>query len=315
MTTTTENPASLENHQELDLSNITFECYENFTTYYPLYESAKFWIEGVSLIIVGILGLFGNFLTLAVLSQSKKSTFNQLLIALSICDSLLIVFFILVSTSTTVMAAEPNWFIYIFPYLLWPLGNISITSTVLMVVAVSTERYLAICRPLQYKPSPIFYILLVFLTSIAVNFGRFLEFRNSMVFDGIRNISVPIFEPTELMADERYIMFSRYWTEIIVIGILPLLALICLNYGIYLKIRKSARFRKLNDGFVMRFNNKKSRSRNVEADTNLQASSNAENVRTGAVGASAATATPTLSATQSFTRERLIARSPEMNLR
>ena len=53
-------------------------------------------------------------------------------------------------------------------------------------------------------------------------------------------------------------MFSRYWTEIIVNGILPLLALIGLNYGIYLKIRKSARFRKLNDGgFVMRFTTKR----------------------------------------------------------
>ena len=52
-------------------------------------------------------------------------------------------------------------------------------------------------------------------------------------------------------------MFSRYWTEIIVIGILPLLTLICLNYGIYLKIRKSAKFRKLNDGFIMRFSSKK----------------------------------------------------------
>ena len=51
----------------------------------------------------------------------------------------------------------------------------------------------------------------------------------------------------------RYIMFSRYWNEIVVIGILPLLALITLNYGIYLKIRKSAKFRKLNDGFAMRF--------------------------------------------------------------
>ena len=52
-------------------------------------------------------------------------------------------------------------------------------------------------------------------------------------------------------------MFSRYWTEIIVIGILPLLTLICLNYGIYLKIIKSAKFRKLNDGFNMRFSSKK----------------------------------------------------------
>ena len=67
-------------------ANVTYECYENFTIYYPLYNNAKFWIEGVLLILVGTLGLFGNFLTLAVLSQSKKSTFNQLLIALSICD-------------------------------------------------------------------------------------------------------------------------------------------------------------------------------------------------------------------------------------
>ena len=30
--------------------------------------------------------------------------------------------------------------------------------------------------------------------------------------------------------------FSRYWTETIVIGLLPLLALILLNYGIYVKV-------------------------------------------------------------------------------
>ena len=109
--------------------------------------------------------------------------------------------FILVSTSTTVMKDPPNWFVYIFPYLLWPLGNISITSTVLMVVAVSTERYLAICRPLQYKPSPVFYILLVFLTSFGVNFGRFLEFTVEQI--DYENGTVPVFEPTALMSDER----------------------------------------------------------------------------------------------------------------
>ena len=96
------------------------------------------------------------------------------------------------------MKSQPDWFIYTFPYLLWPLGNISITSTVLMVVAVSTERYLAICRPLQYKPSPIFYIILVLLTSLAVNLGRFLEWRGTKI-----NETTPSFEPTELMSDER----------------------------------------------------------------------------------------------------------------
>jgi len=39
-------------------------------------------------------------------------------------------------------------------------------------------RYFAICRPLQYKPSASFYIVLVFATSLSVNVGRFLEFRS-----------------------------------------------------------------------------------------------------------------------------------------
>ena len=59
-------------------------------------------------------------------------------------------------------------------------------------------------------------------------------------------------------------MFSRYWTEIIVIGIFPLLTLISLNFGIYLKIRKSARFRKLNTGFVLRFSKKRKKSNAAE---------------------------------------------------
>ena len=98
MVITTASDDVTKNQESL---NVTYDCYGNFTIYYPLYESAKFWIEGVLLIGVGLLGLCGNFLTLAVLGNSKRSTFNQLLIVLSICDSLLIVFFIMMSACTT----------------------------------------------------------------------------------------------------------------------------------------------------------------------------------------------------------------------
>jgi hypothetical protein len=40
----------------------------------------------------------------------------------------------------TVSNREPQWFLFLFANVLWPMGNISITASVLMVVAVSTER-------------------------------------------------------------------------------------------------------------------------------------------------------------------------------
>lgn len=53
-------------------------------------------------------------------------------------------------------------------------------------------RYFAICRPLQYKPSASFYIVLVFATSLSVNVGRFLEFRGQSVDTGLqgKNLNV-----------------------------------------------------------------------------------------------------------------------------
>jgi hypothetical protein len=50
----------------------------------------QFWIEGVLLIGVGILGILGNCLTLVVLGKSKKTNFHQLLIVLSVTDTLLV---------------------------------------------------------------------------------------------------------------------------------------------------------------------------------------------------------------------------------
>jgi hypothetical protein len=51
-----------------------------------------------------------------------------------------IIFFIVMSSCMTVSNREPQWFLFLFANVLWPMGNISITASVLMVVAVSTER-------------------------------------------------------------------------------------------------------------------------------------------------------------------------------
>jgi hypothetical protein len=63
--------------EEVGKDEDDFACYENFTVYHPVFETAQFWIEGVLLIGVGIFGICGNCLTLVVLSKSKNSSFHQ----------------------------------------------------------------------------------------------------------------------------------------------------------------------------------------------------------------------------------------------
>ena len=50
--------------------------------------------------------------------RSKNTNFNRLLIFLSVADIFLIVFFLLMSSST-VLSDPPQWFVVLFPYVLW----------------------------------------------------------------------------------------------------------------------------------------------------------------------------------------------------
>ncbi len=86
-----------------------FRCYDNYTVYLPIYESTRFWVEGVGLACVGLLGLCGNGLTLAVLARSKGTKFNRLLVYLSLTDCALILFFLLLSYFTVLSSNEPQW--------------------------------------------------------------------------------------------------------------------------------------------------------------------------------------------------------------
>jgi len=49
------------------------------------------------------------------------------------------------------------------------------------------------------------------------------------------------------MQEEVYVIFTRYWNDIVLIGVLPILALTYFNQRIWCKIRSSRRFRRLHE--------------------------------------------------------------------
>lgn len=126
-------------------------CFELHAEYNSFLDSSKYWLEGVGICVVGVFGLCGNALTIIVLRKSETNRpFNRLLMCLAIADSLLI--FVSIGETAivgTFMTTHPTWYKLCYPYLVHPLKGIVQTATIFMIVAVSAERYKAVCHPLR----------------------------------------------------------------------------------------------------------------------------------------------------------------------
>ena len=98
-----------------------------------------------------------------------------------------------------------------------------------MVVAVSTERYRAVCHPLIRRQAYYKYIIVVISLSVTIEFPRFLEMK--------LNKDNSQYWTTDLMENPDYVQFSSYWNDIIVTGLLPLILLCYMNLRVFIKIK------------------------------------------------------------------------------
>ena len=119
------------------------------------------------------------------------------------------------------------------------------TSTMYLVVAVSAERFQAVCHPLAHRQPYYKFLAAAATCSAALELPRFFEFAPATEEDGTID-----FETTPLMEDPDYIRLNSYWSELLATGALPLIALCYTNARIYAKIRASSRFarRFVSDG-------------------------------------------------------------------
>ena len=143
---------------------------------------ASVWLEGVLLPLTGVLGLGGNGLAVMVFRsvrsgrqagswessfrkfQSQRSTFSLLLTVLAIVDILCIITFlgklthwnnISYSTLHAVdysilkvwdLTLSNKFLLYVSAYVWFPVKNVLLTFESYLILAISLERYLAVCR-------------------------------------------------------------------------------------------------------------------------------------------------------------------------
>ena len=140
-------------------------------------------LEGILLPLAGILGLGGNGLAVMAFRwdkqqnwmngsfpsskfQNQRSTFSLLLTVLAIVDILCIItflgwnynhniyimiFFLFVTVDYSVLKVwdvtiSNKFLLYVSAYVWFPVKNVLLTLESYLIVAISVERYLAVCR-------------------------------------------------------------------------------------------------------------------------------------------------------------------------
>ena len=113
--------------------------------------------------IMGTFGLFGNLLSILVLSAHQmKNSFNRLLIALAIFDSIFIIFVVLdytfirgnrggVTARNNQISCCIVWhwpisedstvYAYLLPKVIYPLNNISLCCSIYTTIVIAFERF------------------------------------------------------------------------------------------------------------------------------------------------------------------------------
>ena len=195
------------------------------------------YVTGIISSIFMIIGIFGNIVTICVLSKRKtKSCFDKLLTALAVIDLIF-----LLCWGVQVFSISFGYLSYIYilllPHFLFPLSSFSFTASSLMTVALSVERFVCVCYPLKFskrKQKSMLYILILIVISLFVKAPHCFVLELVWIQGEVKtelNYRQSAFAKSEIYL-KYYLVFLTIFTYI-----LPTLLLVFLNARIFLTLK------------------------------------------------------------------------------
>jgi hypothetical protein len=123
------------------------------------------------------------------------------------------------------------------------MSAVAFCASIYMTLAVTVERYIAVCRPHQYRTITatmtntkrlLVYIVPVTILSISLNIPKFMEVTLTQ-----NNGTIDV-DPSQTRRDPTFIFWytlSLIWHPTLTTGILPFIGLVYMNLQIFLAIR------------------------------------------------------------------------------
>lgn len=206
---------------------------------------------GILLNSIGVFGIFGNIISMIILSRPQmKSSINYLLIGLARCDTVLIITSMLLFGLPSIYSGTGYLFVYyyrIYPLIapiIYPIGMISQTISVYLTLTVTLERFVAVCHPLRARSlctcgRARFYVVLIIVFSILYNITRFWEVTVRECVHNQYNVLIYRVHPSNLRNNHLYISIYIHWMYLVFMYFIPFSFLAILNTAIYRQVRRA----------------------------------------------------------------------------
>ncbi|EAA01756.2 AGAP001862-PA [Anopheles gambiae str. PEST] len=225
-------------------------CYDDYLPNELLVEF-EFWISGVVMNIVALIGILGNIFSMVILSRPQmRSSINYLLIGLARCDTVLILTSVLIFGLCAIYPHTGYLYYYhyqIFPKIslvVYPLAMIAQTASVYLTLTVTLERYVAVCHPLRARALCTYgrarlYVVGILVFSILYNLPRFWEVTLISSTHPDTGLTIYCVKASDMRTNETYIKVYIHWLYMIFVYFLPFSLISFFNLMIYRQVRRA----------------------------------------------------------------------------